>query len=103
MTYPKAGTQAAKVLVALIDAKGEWVSGTYFLRQLFLSQFHARIWDLENRFGWKIEHSEEVDEHGFRSYRITGQIPPEKPPKLVPEIVVVDGVKMVRMVPAETA
>ena len=102
MTFPKTGTQAAKVLRALIDAKGEWVSGTYFLRDLYLSQYHARIWDLENRFGWKIEHSEEDDEHGFRSYRITGEIPPEHPPKLVPKMVEVGGVMMVRMVP-ETA
>lgn len=70
MTYPKPDTQAGKLLKALLDADGEYVSGTYFLRSLYLSQFHARIWDLENRFGWTIEHSEEADEFGFRSYRI---------------------------------
>lgn len=73
MTFPKKGTQAHKVLKALLDADGEWVNGQVFLRSLFLSQYHARIWDLENRFGWTIEHSEEKDEYGFTSYRITEQ------------------------------
>lgn len=103
MTYPKAGTQAAKVLQALILAKGGWVNGQYFLHTLRLSQYHARIWGLEQRFGWKIEHSTDADEFGFRSYRITGKIPPEKPPRMVPTFVVKDGVRMVRMVPETEA
>ncbi len=70
MTYPKKGSQADRILQSLISAEGKWVSGTYFLRTLFLSQFHARIWDLENVYGWKIEHSEDTDEFGFKSYRI---------------------------------
>lgn len=75
MTYPAEGTQSGKVLKALLDAQGEWVNGQRFLRELFLSQYHARIHDLENRFGWTIEHSDFADEYGFRSYRITSQLP----------------------------
>lgn len=69
---PKEGTQAAKVLKALLDADGQWVSGRYFLRELYISQFHRVIWDLENKLGWKgkIEHSEEPDEYGFIQYRL---------------------------------
>lgn len=69
-TRPKDGTQASRVLQALLAANGDWVNGQYFLRTLYLSQYHARIWDLEQRFGWKIEHSEDKDEFGFMSYRI---------------------------------
>lgn len=66
---PKEGTQAAKVLKALVDADGEWVNGQYFLRELYLSQYHARIWDLE-QLGWKIERHADKDTFGFTSYRI---------------------------------
>lgn len=62
-------TQAEKVLKALQDANGEWVSGTYFLRTLYLSQFHARIFELQRR-GHQIEASEFTDDHGFKSYRL---------------------------------
>lgn len=67
---PKPGTQAARVLDTLIDAKGDWVNGQYFCRSLWLTQFHAVIWTLENRYGWPIEHSADADEYGFKSYRI---------------------------------
>lgn len=50
--------------------RGEWVNGRYFLHELYLSQYHARIKDLEDIFGWKIEHSDFTDEYGFKSYRI---------------------------------
>jgi biotin operon repressor len=62
-------TQAEKVLGALRDSKGEWVSGTYFLRNLYLSQFHARIYELQRK-GYEIEASTFKDEHGFKSYRL---------------------------------
>lgn len=69
-SLPQPGTQAYRVLETLLEARGNWVNGQYFLRTLFLSQYHARIHDLENRFGWSIEHSEDTDEFGFRSYRV---------------------------------
>lgn len=71
-TYPKAGTQPDKVLQALLNAKGEWVNGQYFCRGLWLTQFHAVIFVLENRYGWEIEHSAFTDDFGFKSYRILG-------------------------------
>lgn len=60
-------TQEQKILNAL--ANGEWVSGTYFLRQLYLSQYHARIWGLQKK-GYRIEASDTVDDYGFKSYRL---------------------------------
>lgn len=69
-TYPKEGTQYDKLLRALLEARGDWVNGQYFCRTLWLTQFHSVIFTLENRYGWKIEHSDFTDEHGFKSYRI---------------------------------
>lgn len=69
----KSPTQKEKVLKALIDADGEWVSGTYFLRGLYLSQFHARIFELQED-GYQIESSEFTDEHGFKSYRLLPRV-----------------------------
>ena len=72
-------TQEGRVLDALVSAAGAWVNGQYFLRSLYLSQYHRAIWNLENREDWKgklkelgvrIEHSPFKDEHGFLSYRI---------------------------------
>lgn len=76
--YPKAGNQARKVLDALLKADGEWVNGRFFLRELYLSQYHARIKELEDDYNWKIEHSTFKDEFRFLSYRIlqeTGTVP----------------------------
>lgn len=65
-------TQAEKILQALDEANGAWVSGQYFLRTLYLSQYHARIFDLQRK-GHTIEASPFVDEHNFKSYRLSGQ------------------------------
>ena len=62
-------TQCEKVLDALKARFGEWVSGQYFLRTLYLSQYHARIFELQRK-GYKIEASEFTDEHSFKSYRL---------------------------------
>ena len=62
-------TQADRILDYLEAHRGEWVSGSYFLRNMYLSQYHARIFDLE-RQGIKIEHSDFKDEYGFVSYRL---------------------------------
>lgn len=64
-------TQERRVLKALTDADGGWVSGQYFLREMYLSQYHRAIFNLEKRDGIEIEHSPFTDEHGFKSYRIT--------------------------------
>jgi len=62
-------TQREKVLEVLENANGKWVSGRYFLQTLMLSQYHARIWELQ-REGYLIEASSKKDEFGFKSYRI---------------------------------
>jgi biotin operon repressor len=62
-------TQQEKVLKALEDRRGEWISGEYFLRTLFLSQYHARLKELEEK-GVKIEHSNFTNDYGFKSYRL---------------------------------
>ena len=77
-TYPPEKTQAYKVLKVLLDANGDWVNFQYFVRTLYLTQAHAVIWNLENRYHWKVQHSDFTDEYGFKSYRIV----PEAQPKL---------------------
>lgn len=62
-------TQCEKVLNALKSKNGEWINGQYFLHTLYLSQFHARIKELEEK-GYKIQHSNFKDEFGFVSYRL---------------------------------
>lgn len=62
-------TQEQRVLQALIDAKGDWVNGRYFLQTMMLSQYHARIWGLQRK-GHTIEASPNTDQYGFKSYRL---------------------------------
>lgn len=68
-------TQERRVLKALTDADGGWVSGQHFLREMFLSQYHARIFNLQRdreRYGYEgtIEASDFKDQWGFKSYRL---------------------------------
>ena len=67
--YKEKPTQEEKILKVLEEANGGWVSGQKFLHEMYLSQYHARIWGLQQK-GHKIEASSFVDEHGFKSYRI---------------------------------
>ena len=73
-TFPKEGTQPRRVLDELLQADGSWIRGGYFLHTMKLSQYHARIKDLEDRFHWTIEHSTFVDEFGFKAYRIIQEV-----------------------------
>jgi hypothetical protein len=66
--------QKLKVFNALNKNIGEWVSGQYFSRTLFLSQYHARIFELQD-LGYDIVGSDFKDTHGFKSYRLV----PEEP------------------------
>ena len=66
-------TQTQRVLKVLQNANGAWVSGQYFLREMFLSQYHARIWELQQQ-GYNIEASDFADQHGFKSYRLIQEI-----------------------------
>lgn len=67
-------TQTEKILKVLQSANGDWVSGTYFLRTMYLSQYHARLWDLQQK-GYHIEASPDTDEFGFKSYRLLASQP----------------------------
>ena len=67
-------TQQEKVLDALSAHKGEWVSGQFFLRNLYLSQYHTRIFELQRK-GYKIKASDFVDEFGFKSYKLEREEP----------------------------
>jgi hypothetical protein len=69
-TYPKPGTQTRRILDMLLDANGEWVTKQRFIRELFLTQAGARLFELENEHHWPIEHSKETDAHDFKLYRI---------------------------------
>lgn len=71
-------TQEVRVLEALKGAAGQWVNGQYFLRTMFLSQYHRAIWNLQHRkarYGYEgnIEASEFKDEFGFKSYRLVNE------------------------------
>lgn len=68
--YPNENSQEATVLDTLINAKGDWVNKQVFVRNLYLTQAGRAIWNLENKYHWKIEHSKFTDIHGFKSYRI---------------------------------
>lgn len=65
----KKPTQCEKVLKVLEDNAGKWVSGDYFLRELYLSQYHARIFELQRK-GYNIVSSQEVNSNGFKSYKL---------------------------------
>lgn len=67
--YLEKPTQEQRILKILEDAKGEWVNGRYFIQTMMISQAHARVHSLEKK-RINIEHSDFVDEFGFRSYRI---------------------------------
>lgn len=70
-------TQEGKVLKVLMDNEGQWVNGQHFCRTMMITQYHRAIHNLENNskwinkyLGYKIEHSDFVDEFGFKSFRI---------------------------------
>jgi hypothetical protein len=73
-TRPTRGSQEERVLDVLLNAQGDWVNGQYFLRQMFLSQYHRAIFNLQNRNHWPIEASTFTDEFKFKSYRIVQEV-----------------------------
>lgn len=68
--YPPEGTQEWRVLQRLLKAEGGWINKQVFVREMFLTQAGRAIWNLENRYGWPVEHSGFKDDHGFKSYRL---------------------------------
>lgn len=69
LTYIPKKTQERRILDVLERNIGKWVSGEYFLREMLLSQYHARIWGLQKK-GCHIVASEFTSEHGFKSYKL---------------------------------
>ena len=69
MNYKENKTQEGRILEVLEQANGDWVNGRFFLREMFLSQYHARIWGLQEK-GYNIEASFDKDSRGFKSYRL---------------------------------
>lgn len=67
-------TQCERILQILKLAKGGWVNGRYFVQEMMISQYHARIFELQ-KAGYKIEASNFTDEYGFKSYRLKPEIP----------------------------
>jgi hypothetical protein len=68
-------TQEQKVLEVLQSANGEYVNGQFFLREMYLSQYHRAIFNLQNnkkRYGYSgtIEASDFTDRYNFKSYRL---------------------------------
>lgn len=68
-------TQAQRILDVLKSTNGAWVNGQHFLRTMMISQYHARIKDLEDNpqkydYDGMVEHSTFTDEYGFKSYRL---------------------------------
>jgi hypothetical protein len=62
-------TQEQRILEVLEKAEGDWVSGRVFLHDMYISQFHARIFSLQSK-GHNIRPSKETDTFGFKSYRL---------------------------------
>ena len=65
----KKPSQELRILKVLQEANGQFVSGRYFLQTMLLSQYHARIFSLQEK-GHRIEASEVRDQFGFKSYRL---------------------------------
>jgi hypothetical protein len=80
----KKETQTTKILKVLQEANGGWICGSFFLHEMYLSQYHARIWELQKQ-GYKIEVSDFKDENGFKSYRLA-ENQPNLSPKSAPGI-----------------
>ena len=73
-TMPKEGTQEARLLDVLLNAQGDWINGQYFLREMYLSQYHRAIHTLQNKYHWPIEPSEFTDQFKFKSYRLGQEV-----------------------------
>lgn len=66
--------QKERILEALRKADGAFVSGRYFGQTMMISQFHSRIWELQDE-GYDIIASETTDQYGFKSYKLAeGQL-----------------------------
>jgi len=62
-------TQGERILERLQKANGEFINGRVFLHEMYISQYHTRIFELQKK-GHKIEASDFRDQYGFVSYRL---------------------------------
>jgi len=62
--------QSTKILYKLIRNKGKWINGRYFNNTMMISQYHARIYELQAQ-GHKIKASSFRDKFNFKSYMLT--------------------------------
>lgn len=73
----KEPTQQQRILNALIEANGEWVSAKVFKRDFWITECNARISELRRK-GFNIE-TGDFDEFGFALHRLE----PIKQPSLL--------------------
>ena len=79
-------SQEMQVLDELRRAEGGWVNGRRFGREMFISQYHRAIFNLQRRrekyrYEGEVESSEFTDQFGFKSYRIKKS---PRQPRLMP-------------------
>jgi hypothetical protein len=86
-------SQPVRILRYLQEHMNEWVNGQYFLRTMYFSQFHHKIWCLQHQrdkyiYEGTIEASDFRDTWGFKSYRLVIQLdhdPDKQENQRVPE------------------
>ena len=64
-------SQGKRILLALQQADGDWISSRVFKQEMLISEANARISELRNK-GYDIE-TGESDEYGFATHRIKPQ------------------------------
>lgn len=70
-------TQKDRILEVLRKHQYHWVSGRYFIKEMGITQTHARMFEM-NKQGIVIETSKFTDEWGFKSYKLLSEPPPKK-------------------------
>ena len=80
----KKESQPTRILRYLQEHPGEWINGQSFLRTMMFSQFHHKIFRLQNErwryiYDGTIEASDFRDEYGFKSYHLNRTWPAPAP------------------------
>ena len=57
------------MLRELLEAKGGTIYSDYFIRVLYLTQYHRALHNIEHKHHWKVERMPR-NVHGFYGYRI---------------------------------
>ena len=61
-------SQGQRILLALQQAGGDWISSRVFKQEMLISECNARLTELKHK-GWEIE-TGPADEFGFSTHRI---------------------------------